>query len=225
MFGVPWERDARAWRALASPPFIYLGAITLSEHARESDVASAPNALYDSWNRLALDAFGFERARLEVWYIRPPDPLPSPTDPAELTVERVDARDLVEFEAASIRGFSGNGAPSAPGTIHPPNPDPRMTYWLGRVAGEAVSVAMSYATDRAVGIFGVTTLASARGRGYATAVMRRAVCVESELPAVLNTDNPAAMRVYERLGFQRVGDCPLWIPGPVKRTEPDGVRT
>lgn len=225
MFGVPWDRDARAWRALAQPPFIYLGAITLSEDARELDVADAPNALYDSWNRLDLEAFGFHRARLEVWYIRPPDPLPPADDPAELTVERVDPRDLVEFEAASIRGFGGNGEPPAAGTIHPPNADPRMTYWLGRVGGEAVSVAMSYATDDAVGIFGVTTLSSARGRGYATALMRRAVSVESGLPAVLNTDNPAAMRVYERLGFQRVGDCPLWIPGPVNRTEPDGVRT
>jgi predicted GNAT family acetyltransferase len=100
-----------------------------------------------------------------------------------------------------------------------------MTYWLGRVDGEGVCAAMSYETERAVGIFGVTTVTPARGRGYATALMRKAVRVETGKPAVLNTDTQAAMRVYERLGFQRVGECPLWSPGPVRRTEPDGVRT
>ena len=100
-----------------------------------------------------------------------------------------------------------------------------MTYWLGRVSGEGVCAAMSYETDLAVGIFGVATIESARSRGYASAVMRRAISLETGKPAVLNTDNPAAMRVYERLGFQRVGECPLWSPGPVTRTDPDDVRT
>lgn len=181
--------------------------------------------MYDSWDRLDLEPFDFHRAKTELWYVREPGPLPAADDPAELVIERADPNNLVEFEAASVRGFAGNGDRLAAGTIHPPNPDPRMTYWLGRVDGEVVSVLMSYITDRALGIFGVTTLAHARGRGYATALMRRAVCVESRLPAVLNTDNPVAMRVYEHLGFQCVGDCPLWIPGPVKRTDPDGVRT
>ena len=100
-----------------------------------------------------------------------------------------------------------------------------MTFWLGRVRGEAVCAAMSYVTDLAVGIFGVTTVVPARGRGYATALMRRAVLHGRGLPAVLNTDSDVAMRVYERLGFQRVGECPLWTPGPVRRTDPDGVLT
>lgn len=224
-FGVPWERDERTWRALARPPFIYLGAITLSPDATADDVVNAPNAVYDSWNALELEPFDFHQARIEVWYVRRPGPLPDAADPGGLTVERVDPSDLVEFEAVSIRGFGGKTAHLPAGTIHPPNPDPRMSYWLGRVDGEAVSVAMSYVTDRAVGVFGVATVESARGRGYASALMRRAVCVDTGLPAALNTDNPDAMRVYERLGFQRVGDCPLWFPGPVKRTDPDGVRT
>jgi RimJ/RimL family protein N-acetyltransferase len=96
---------------------------------------------------------------------------------------------------------------------------------LGRVDADAVCAAMSYVTGRAVGIFGVTTVTPARGRGYATAIMRRAIMAETGLPAVLNTDSEDAMRVYERLGFQRVGECPLWTPGPVTRTAPDRVRT
>jgi len=157
--------------------------------------------------------------------VRTPLELPPGREPDELAVDRADPADLAEFEAVSLRGFAGEGHSVPPGSIHPPNADPRMTFWLGRVAGEAVCAAMSYETDLAVGIFGVTTIAAARGRGYATAVMRRAILLETGKPAVLNTDNDVAMRVYERLGFQRVGDCPWWVPGPVTRTEPDDVRT
>jgi GNAT superfamily N-acetyltransferase len=225
VFGVPWTRDSHAWLALATPPLIYLGGISLSADATAADVRAAPRAVYDSWSALDLEPFGFRRERLEIWYVRDPVPLPPATDPPELSVERVDPMDLVEFEAVSVRGFGGDGATVDAGTIHPPNPDPRMTYWLGRVDREPVCAAMSYETDLAVGIFGVTTVVPARGRGYASALMRRAVRLETGKPAVLNTDSDAAMRVYERLGFQRVGDCPLWSPGPVTRRTPERVRT
>ena len=225
MFGVEWKRDQYVWLALGPPPRIYLGGITLSSDATSEHVRGAPKAVYDSWNALDLVPYGFRRERLEVWYVRPAVPFRDAGASAELEIERVPPDDLVEFEAVSVRGFGGEGDEVPPGSIHPPNPDPRMTYWLGRVAGEGVCAAMSYETERAVGIFGVTTVTPARGRGYATALMRKAVRVETGKPAVLNTDTQAAMRVYERLGFQRVGECPLWSPGPVRRTEPDGVRT
>jgi GNAT superfamily N-acetyltransferase len=225
VFGVSWERDEHAWLALAPPPRIYLGGITLSADATEEHVRHAPRAVYDSWNKLDLAPFGFHRWRLEIWYVRPPLPFEDESPPAELELVRVDPRDLREFEVVSVRGFGGEGDSVSPGSIHPPNPDPRMTYWLGRVDGEAVCAGMSYETERAVGVFGVTTIEPARNRGYATALMRRAVLAERGKPAVLNTDTEAAMRVYERLGFERVGQCPLWTPGPVNRTEPDGVLT
>ena len=223
MFGVAWTRDDQAWLALGAPPLIYLGGVTLSPQATAEHVRGAPGAVYDSWNRIDLAPFGFRRERLEVWYVRAPVPLPEASDPRELAIERVDARDLLEFEAVSSRGFGGEAVSA--GSIHPPNTDPRMTYWLGRVDGEGISAAMSYETDLAVGVFGVTTIAHARGRGYATALMRRAILLDSGKPAVLNTDSDVAMRVYERLGFQPVGECPLWSPGPVTRTDPDDVRT
>ncbi|TMK72377.1 MAG: GNAT family N-acetyltransferase [Actinobacteria bacterium] len=225
MFRVPWSRDEYAWLALGRPPLIYLGGITLSPRATAEHMRASPRAVYDSWNRIDLAPFGFRRARLEIWYFRPPLAMPAASDPDELTIERVDPRDLVEFETVSVRGFGGEDVTVPAGSIHPPNPDPRLTCWLGRVDGQAVCAAISYETDRAVGIFGVTTVVPARGRGYATALMRRAILVESGKPAVLNTDNDVAMRVYERLGFQRIGECPLWSPGPVTRTEPDDVLT
>lgn len=222
-----WRRDEYAWLALAPPPRIYLGGITLSAKATPEHVRSAPSAIYDSWNVLDLEPHGFRRERLEIWYVRAPGPLrdADPPPPAELEIELVSPNDLVEFEAVSVRGFGGEGDSVPAGSIHPPNPDPRMTYWLGCVDDEGVCAAMSYETEHAVGIFGVATIEPARRRGYATALMRRAILAQTGKPAVLNTDTPAAMRLYERLGFQRVGECPLWSPGPVRRTEPDGVRT
>jgi GNAT superfamily N-acetyltransferase len=225
VFGVGWKRDEHAWLALGPPPRIYLGGITLYRHAAAEHVGAAPGPIYDSWNALDLTTCGFHRSRIEVWYVRAPEPLPHPVGSAGLEVVRVGPDDLEEFEAVSVRGFGGEGDSVPVGSVHPPNPDPRMTYWLGRVDGDAVCAAMSYETERAIGIFGVTTITPARNRGYATALMRRALLVETGKPAVLNTDTAAAMRVYERLGFSRVGECPLWSPGPVSRTEPDGVLT
>jgi hypothetical protein len=222
---VGWKRDDSSWLALTPPPRIYLGGITLSADATAEHVRSAPGAVYDSWNALDLAPFGFHRSRLEVWYIRAAEPFADQDTHDELEIVRASPDQLEEFEAVSVRGFGGEADSVPVGSIHPPNPDPRMTYWLGRVHGEAVCVAMSYETERAIGIFGVTTITPARNRGYATSVMRHAVLVETGKPAVLNTDTEAAMRVYERLGFERVGECPLWSPGPVSRTEPDGVLT
>jgi len=223
---VPWKRDELAWVALARPPLIYLGGITLSEDAREEDVRAAPAAIYDSWGRLSLEPHGFERWRIERWYVRPAGPVAAAPDPPELEIVAAPAEEVEEFEAVSVRGFGGEAAPPiAPGTFHIPNPDRRMTLWLGRIAGTPVAAAMSYETDLAVGIFGVTTIEPARGRGYAAAMMRRAILDGSGLPAVLNTDSPVAARVYERLGFRHVGDCPQWRAGPVSRTDPDEVRT
>lgn len=181
--------------------------------------------MYDSWNAVDLAPLGFHRWRLEVWYIRQPEPYVDLQTPEGLEIVRVAPEDLEEFEAVSVRGFGGEVDSVPVGSIHPPNPEPRMTYWLGRVDGDAVCAAMSYETDRAIGIFGVTTITPARNRGYASALMRHAVLLETGKPAVLNTDSEAAMRVYERLGFERVGECPLWSPGPVSRTEPERVLT
>ena len=185
----------------------------------------APGAVYDSWAALDLTPFGRRRERLEIWYVRPPQPLSREREPEEFEIVRVEPDDLAEFEAVSVRGFGGEGDSVAVGSIHPSNPDPRMTYWLGRVGDDAVCAAMSYETERAIGIFGVTTIMPARNRGYATALMRRAVLLDTGKPAVLNTDAQTAMRLYERLGFERVGECPLWSPGPVSRMEPELVLT
>jgi predicted GNAT family acetyltransferase len=99
-----------------------------------------------------------------------------------------------------------------------------MSLWIGRVHGVAVGAAMSYRTDEAVGIFGVATIPSARGRGYGSALTRRSLLLDSGLPAILGPSLEAE-RMYLRLGFEQVGKARHWRPGPVTRTEPDLVRT
>jgi predicted GNAT family acetyltransferase len=82
-----------------------------------------------------------------------------------------------------------------------------MTMLTGRVAGRAVAAAMSYRLDHVVGIYGVATLASARGRGYASALT--ASLVDPALPASLSP-SPAAESLYRRLGFAGVGELTMW---------------
>ena len=61
----------------------------------------------------------------------------------------------------------------------------------------------------AVGIFGVTTIASVRRRGYGSALTRAAMLVDSGLPAIL-APSPEGEGVYRRLGFERVGELRIW---------------
>ena len=84
-----------------------------------------------------------------------------------------------------------------------------MVLWMGRVAGKAVGAAMSYRTDEAVGIFGVTTIASARRRGYGGALTRAAMLADTGLPAVL-APSEEGESLYRKLGFEQVGELSIW---------------
>jgi len=204
------ERRAEVWRAVDPPPFIYWTAITLRADADEASVADAHGPVCDSWSRLDLEPFGFAPRDPEPWFLRPPGELPHEEPPVGLEVVRVStAPEVLEFERVSVRGFGGDDASVEPGLLHPPAilADGRMTLLVGRRAGEAVAAATSYRTDAAVGIYGVTTVAPARGRGYASALTR--ALLDPALPAVLSP-SPEAERLYRRLGFERVGALRQW---------------
>ena len=211
--GVPTETEDDAWRALTQPPFIYFGAITRRAAADAGSLVTGFGAVCDSWSHLDLEPHGFRRLDSEPWFSRPAGPAPAEDDPPELEIVQVRSpAEIEEFELVSIRGFQDEAATIEPGSIHPPSivADRRMTMWLGRVDGRAVGAAMSYRTDRAVGIFGVTTVASARGRGYGTALTRTALLVDTGLPAVL-APSPQAERLYQRIGFRSVGQLQKWV--------------
>jgi hypothetical protein len=217
-FGQRFVTDENAWRAVDRPHFIYFAGITLRPHAPAASVSAVPGTVCDSWSNLDLAPYAFRAAGAEAWFYREPAALEPEDLPPDLEVVQVSTPDEVaEFEAVSIRGFEDEDATVTPGSVHPATilDDSRMVMWLGRVGGRAVAAAMAYRTDSAVGIFGVTTVASARSRGYASALTRAAIEVDVTLPSILA---PSAMaeRMYERLGYRRVGELRKWI-----RASPD----
>jgi ribosomal protein S18 acetylase RimI-like enzyme len=210
--GLRSEADVKAWRALDAPPQMYFTGITLRPDAPADAVAAVPGSVCDSWQVLDLAPFGFRVWRRDPWFHRAPGAAPVEMTP-ELEIVRVrTAPEVEEFEAVSVRGFANEDATIEPATIHPPAilAEPRMVLWVGRVDGRPVGAAMSYVTGEAVGIFGVTTVASARRRGYGAALTCAAMLAETGLPSVLASSR-AGESLYQRLGFDRVGELSIWI--------------
>jgi hypothetical protein len=217
-FGQRFARSENAWRALDEPHFIYFAGITLRADAPAAAVSAVPGTVCDSWSNLDLAPLGFRAGGTEAWFYREPGPLPADDLPPDLELVRVSTpEEVAEFEAVSVRGFENEEATVTPFSVHPAAilDDPRMVMWLGRVEGKAVAAAMSYSTGSAVGVFGVTTVASARRRGYGTALTHACVLADPELPSVL-APSQMAERMYERLGYRRVGELLKWI-----RASPD----
>jgi ribosomal protein S18 acetylase RimI-like enzyme len=91
-----------------------------------------------------------------------------------------------------------------------------MQMFTGRVGGRAVAAAMGYVLDDVVGVFGVATVASARRRGYGSALTRAAMLTETGLPAILAPSHEAE-GMYRRLGFEPVGGLTIWTsPSPAR---------
>jgi hypothetical protein len=216
--GLRSERHESVWRALDAPPFIYWTAITLAPDASAALFRHVHGTVCDSWSVLDLadadfeprDRDGFEETAREPWFLRPAGDLPRQQPPEELDVVRVvTPADVAEFEEVSVRGFGGEVPSVAKGSLHPASilADRRMTMLIGRVGGSAVAAAMSYGTGAAVGIYGVTTLRPARGRGYASALTR--ALIDPGLPALLSP-SPEGEHLYRRLGFDQVGELRQW---------------
>ena len=175
---------------------------------------SGPLGVCDPWSRLDLRRLGFVRTSdAQAWMVRPPAPLASVEPPPHLEVVEVrDADALAAFEAASSEGF---GAPPVPRfSLHGPPllDEPRSRIWVGLVGGAAVSGAMAFLHAGVVGVYGVSTVPAARGRGYATALTLRAAAADPRLPSVLQ---PSAMAepLYRRLGYERFAAASSWFRG------------
>jgi hypothetical protein len=216
--GLHTHQDAELWQALDKPPLIYFAGITLRPDVAAERIAAVPGSICDAWQRLDLRPFGRRVWRREPWFYRPPGPLPDVTPPELEVVPVSTPADVEEFEAVSVRGFGGEDDAVAPGTYHPPEvlSDDAMKMFIGRVDGLAVAAAMGYVTNGTVGVFGVTTIASARRRGYGTALTHAAMLTETGLPSIL-APSELGERLYLRLGFERVGELSIWVmedPGP-----------
>lgn len=209
--GLRSARRESVWRALDRPPHIYLAGITLDPAVPSDAVADVPGSVGDAWHALDLATHGFRVWRTEPWLYRPPGPLPeSPATGLEL-VRVTTPEQVEEFEAVSVRGFGKEDDTIEPGALHPPSvlADESMHMFIGRVDGHPVAAAMGYALDDVVGVFGVTTVASARRRGYGTVVTRAALLADTGLPTVL-APSEEAVNMYRRLGFRFVGALRIW---------------
>jgi hypothetical protein len=205
------ERAGGLWRALDRPPRIYLAGITLDPNVPSGALADVPGSVGDVWQSLDLTPYDFRVWRTEPWFYRAPGALPDARGSDLELVHVSTPAEVEEFEAVSVRGFGNEDEVIEPGTIHPPSvlADDAMHMFTGRVAGRAVAAAMGYRLDDVVGVFGVTTVASARRRGYGTAVTRAAMLTDTGLPAVLAPSDEAA-NMYRRLGFEPVGALSIW---------------
>jgi len=190
---------------------IYWSAITLDVSASPPDLADVHGSLCDSWSALDLVPLGFRERLREPWFMRRPGEIGASASPSELEIVHVTTpAEVAEFEAVSARAFGGEDARIDSGAIHPVTilEDPRMTMLTGHADGRPVAVAMSYRTGEAVGIYGVATIASARRRGYGSALTR--ALLEPDLPAVLSP-SPEGEGIYRRLGFEPVGELCQWV--------------
>ncbi|TDC84726.1 GNAT family N-acetyltransferase [Nonomuraea deserti] len=112
---------------------------------------------------------------------------------------------LDEGESARVAALLAAEAPSSyavPGLAG-------VRRWAGvRVGGELAAVAADAWSAPTVGLLaGVATRARHRGRGLAGRVCRwvsrELVAVYGRAALMVDDDNPAAIRVYERLGYRR----------------------
>jgi RimJ/RimL family protein N-acetyltransferase len=89
------------------------------------------------------------------------------------------------------------------------------SHWMLEVDGRAAAYsAFNARLPEIVQVGGVWTPPERRGRGYARAIVAASLLraqVEGARRAVLFTENPAATRAYEALGFRRVGQYGLVI--------------
>lgn len=229
------RHEAGLWLTPERVPVIFFSAIAIRPGASSRACATETNhttwvAACDPWSDLTLAGGGFSIEGDHPWMVRQPGPIEAAADtaglgsasrdvasatssgaPPELRVQRVtDPADLADFEVASAIGFGS--PPQPPFTWHAPSvlADPRLHTWIGRVDGTVVSTSMSFVDAGVVGVYGVSTIPSARRHGYARAMTVAALNADPSLPSVLQP-SPMAEPLYRQLGYRRFTTFRTWV--------------
>jgi GNAT superfamily N-acetyltransferase len=213
-------RTPTLWSAPAGRPMIYLAAVTLAPGiaARDVDAALAgaehDPRVCDSYSDVDLGPLGWRQHHDEPWFVRPAGELAVPDAPGLDVAVVTGAADLREVERVDVLAFSDgeSAAPAEPFYATPLLTDPRVRIWLGRVDGEPAAIAVSYATDDSVGVYGVATVPRFRRRGYGAHLTALATRAELGRPACLQP-SAAGLSTYTRLGFRPVGRLRQWVRG------------
>jgi GNAT superfamily N-acetyltransferase len=109
---------------------------------------------------------------------------------------------VFEMKPEVVRGYVGIGALGSPG----------VALFLARSEGTAVASSVSITSDGAVGIFGISTLPEARGRGIGAAVTAAAIdAVRGEADLAWLQASEEGEGVYRRMGFRPVVDWDVLV--------------
>jgi GNAT superfamily N-acetyltransferase len=153
--------------------------------------------------------------------------------PAELSIAPVlDRADLDAFHGVVTHGFpedwtdesavravmAGTATTAAETAYREPFGVP--TRWLGRVDGRPVTTTRLHLGAGVAGVYTVVTVADARGRGYGTAITRRALLAARDAGLRISTlqASDAGRRIYERIGFTSYCEFRLHESHPTRET-------
>jgi GNAT superfamily N-acetyltransferase len=161
----------------------------------------------------ALEAAGFVAAEPELGMVCDLARLSAPAPPGELRVARVESVDEVEAFSAVV---AANWDPPDPLVVAYyrsaarllVDPSSPLRLYAGYVDGRAVATAEVCVAAGVAGLYGVATLAAERRRGYATAVIARALGdardEDVRVGALQSSDD--GRHVYARMGFRPHGE-------------------
>jgi hypothetical protein len=168
--------------------------------------------LWSLWPTPDLSDGGWELLGYPPLLARPPAPAPErmPGSPQVTPVHTADQ--LASWEQVAIEGYPLDDVPQdRPGVIADPAllEDPRFRFWIGRDAGQPVSIGTLFAErDLASFILGVT-LPEARGQGHwAAHTAARLETVADRWVAGVFSDYSRPLA--ERIGFTPITRFTLW---------------
>lgn len=171
--------------------------------------AGAPRDLEDLARERGMVLDGVEPSMV----LTGPSSLEGALDVPGLTVEQLAATDGIVHARVGAHAFGTRVEVFEPAVTESILSVPGIRAYAGYVDGKPVSTAVGVTHGDSTGIIAVGTLAAHRGRGYAGAVTARAAADGFAAGAswVWLQSDPAAVHVYERLGFEAVDESAIWI--------------
>jgi GNAT superfamily N-acetyltransferase len=145
---------------------------------------------------------------VETRRVSPPLPIDGLEVRRATSVEDLDAMATLEVDAFGTDAETAGGFFST-GILE----QPAVSLYVARFDGVAVSMTYTQTHGGSLGVFGVATARSARGRGYATAITATAILEGRRDGADLAwlQASRIGVPVYQRMGFEVVSTWEVWV--------------
>ena len=167
----------------------------------------------DPWGTLDLEPFGFERWWDLPFMIRAAGGSPPP-ESRGLRIEEVRHEDQrAAFESALVDGFAieelrHTGSPVV--FDRSVLSDPSLRMWVAFMDEQVIGTAVALVGHGVVGVYLVTVVDAARGRGLGEALTWRATLADPALPATLQASS-MGKPLYNRMGYRTIATCQTWV--------------